>query len=289
MSDFIDILSEYRIPYKVSGHHHCREGWIQIDCPFCGKGSRKWHMGYSLTGGHVSCWRCGIHSAAYALSVLTGVPVKEMEKVLKGVKSRKVEKIIKTGTLKVPNGVGELGEAHKLYLRRRGFDPDEIARIWGVQGISLASHYAWSLFVPNHLGGEIVSWSIRQLSDKGARWLQAPPEMEAISGKSLLYGEDKASHSIVICEGPSDCWAIGPGAVATLGLNYSSSQIVRMLKYPVRAVCFDNEPLAQRRANQLVEMLAIYPGDTYNIRLDSSDAGSASKRELRSIRKLLYS
>lgn len=286
---FTDILSEYHIPYMTGGHHHCREGWIQFDCPFCGKGTRKWHMGYSLAGGHCSCWRCGVHSAAYTLSVITGTPVKEIEKVLKGVKRSRTEKIVKTGTLKIPKGVGDLGDAHKLYLRRRGFDPDEIARIWGVQGIGLAAQYPWSLFVPNHLGGEIVSWSVRQLSDKGARWLQAPQECEAISGKDLLYGEDKAGHAIVVCEGPGDVWAIGPGAVATLGLNYSSAQIVRMLRYPVRAVCFDNEPLAQQRAKQLVEMLAIYPGDTYNIRLDAKDAGSASKRELRSIRKLLYS
>ena len=284
-----DIFNDYHIPYKVSGHHHCREGWIQIDCPFCGRNTKKWHMGYSLNGGHMSCWRCGIHSAAWTLSVITGISVKDIEKVLKGVKTRKLEKTKKTGTLKLPDGIDELGNAHKLYLRKRGLNPDEISRIWGVKGIGIAAKYPWSLFVPNYIGDSLVSWCVRELSDKGVRWMDAPAEMEAVSGKEILYGEQLASHAIIICEGPGDCWSIGPGAVATLGLNYSTSQVNLMLKYPVRAVCFDNEPLAQKRAKELVEMLAVYPGETYNIQLDSKDAGSASEKELRSIRKLLNS
>ena len=41
----------------------------------------------------------------------------------------------------------------------------------------------------------------------------------------------------------------------TLGVGYSRAQLLRISKYPLRAVCFDSEPAAQERARQLCEEL----------------------------------
>ena len=100
-----------------------------------------------------------------------------------------------------------------------------------------------------------------------------------------MYGEDYARHSITIQEGPTDAWNTGPGAVATLGTGYSEAQVNRMVKYPIRAVCFDNNPIAQKRARKLCNDLAVFPGVTSNIKLNSEDAGSATKKEIYKIRK----
>ena len=59
--EFSEILTEYNIPIAPEKHHHAREGWIQFDCPFCGKDSQGWHMGYSLENNFANCWRCGNH------------------------------------------------------------------------------------------------------------------------------------------------------------------------------------------------------------------------------------
>ena len=104
--------------------------------------------------------------------------------------------------------------------------------------------------------------------------------------KSVLYGADHARHAVVVCEGPIDCWAIGPGAVATLGTAYTQAQALALARYPVRAVCYDAEPDAQRRAARLCQTLAAFDGTTVNVVLETGkDAAAASKAEVAELRK----
>ena len=53
------LLRQLGIPFLTSGNHHCRPGWLQLQCPFCG--SRAWHLGYNLRWGYLNCYRCGKH------------------------------------------------------------------------------------------------------------------------------------------------------------------------------------------------------------------------------------
>ena len=136
--------------------------------------------------------------------------------------------------------------------------------------------------------GNDGSWTTRAVSDDvKLRYVNARPEEELRPIKSLLYGQHHLRHAVVICEGPTDAWKIGPGAVATFGVNYTKAQLLRMSKYPVRFVCFDSEPIAQQRAQALCEALIPFPGTTKNITLDAMDPGSASEKELRQLRRLL--
>jgi len=68
-----------------------------------------------------------------------------------------------------------------------------------------------------------------------------------------------------------------------------SEQVERIAKYPVRAVCYDNEPDAQQRARELADRLSVLPGDTYNITLDSKDPGEATRKEIERIRREILS
>ena len=248
---FKDLLKQYHIPSAPEGHHHCREGWIQIDCPFCAKDSHKWHMGYSLEDRFVNCWRCGSHPLLNTLLEL-GIPSKEAylftkEKIIKPLKKR-----IITSKLKIPKGVGELLPAHKHYLKERGFHWKRLQKIWHIQGIGIASNLSWRIFIPIYSQDKMVSWTTRSISNSEhiTRYISAPLEEESIPHKSLLYGEEYAQHNIIIVEGPTDVWRIGPGAAATLGLNYTQAQINRMLKYSIRAICFDNQLVAQNKAKE---------------------------------------
>jgi len=288
---FIDLLIEYRIPYKTEGHHHCRPGWIQIDCPFCGDGSHKFHMGYSLVGNYINCWQCGSHPTVNVLIELTGLSTEKCRRLLKGLEKSKFEKRIIRGRLKIPKGVGDLQIPHARYLVRRGFLPGDIIQLWKVQGIGIASKLSWRIFIPIIYRGETVSWTTRAISDKAniIRYISAKSEQETIPHKELLYGEDYARHAIIIVEGPFDVWKIGPGAVATLGLGYSQAQVNKMIRYPIRAICFDSDRQAQKRANKLFNTLSVFKGDTYNVILDSKDAAEASIEELKTLReRFLY-
>jgi hypothetical protein len=192
------------------------------------------------------------------------------------------------GRLQIPKGVGELLPAHRKYLCSRGYDPDEIVRIWGVQGIGMAMKLSWRLFIPITLEKRVVSWTTRAIrKDAEMRYISASLEEESVSHKTLLYGADKAKHAVCAVEGPMDVWKIGPGAVGLLGIGHKRSQVERLSRFLVRGVCFDNEPKAQERARKLVNDLSVFPGQTFNIVLDSKDPGEATDKELRQVRRAL--
>jgi hypothetical protein len=146
-----------------------------------------------------------------------------------------------------------------------------------VGGIGLASKFAWRVFIPFYFRGEVVSFLTRGIVDE-QRYRSAQASEEILDHRSLLYGEDHARHAIVICEGPTDVWAIGPGAVATCGIGYKREQVVRMAGFPVRGILYNNEPEAQRRAKKLCRELEVFPGKTFNIVPTYKDAAETMNK-----------
>lgn len=287
---FEDILNTYNIPYRKPGqHHHARPGWLQLDCPFCGSNERKFHLGYNIQYGYLNCWRCGFHPAVQTIQQLTNLPAKECYQLLKQVTRQTPPKLHKTiGKLKMPKHNKKLAKPHKQYLKYRGFSPKQIKKLWDVRSISIAKELQWRLLIPIRFTDEIVSWTTRSIADNvNKKYITAPTAKEKHHHKDLLYGEEYARHAIIITEGVMDVWNIGPGGVATFGLNFSQPQFLKMLAYPNRFICFDNEKEAQRTAKQLSNELALYPGKTYNIKLDSKDPGEAPKKEIKKLRKLM--
>lgn len=286
---FTEILSQLNIEYKTEGHHHCRPNWIQLDCPFCAKDSKKWHLGYSLEYHFLNCWRCGVHQPVETLIEITNLSFSECKKLLAGIETTKVKREKPKGKLKLPIGVEELQNPHVRYLQARGFKVSKLKSLWQIKGIAVSTKFAWRIFIPIIHHGKTVSWTTRSIShnNKITRYISASLKEESIPHKSLLYGEDYVQDSVIIHEGPFDVWRTGPGAVATLGTGYSNEQLSRMVKYQKRIICFDNEREAQKRANKLCDNLSVFPGETFNIQLDAKDAAEASKKEIKLLRRFL--
>lgn len=282
-----ELLNEFDIPYKIAGEHeHVTENWVGTDCPICSPNMEHFRLGFTLSGYGCSCWVCGKQTYLVMLSELTGKSVWELAALLNRDGTDVQEyKTKPKGKLVLPNRLGPLLPAHKRYLKGRGFDPDEITKIWGIQGIGIATNLAWRLFIPITNQGKIVSWTTRSISDTGTRYINAKPEEEAVSLKEMLYGEDFVRQAVVITEGCTDAWRIGPGAVATMGVNYTREQYIRMTKYPVRVIIFDNETAAQRRAKKLSNNLSMFRGETYRVIIDAKDPGSADEKEIQKIRE----
>lgn len=281
-----ELLLEHNIPTAPEGHHHSRPGWIQIDCPWCSPDSQHFRLGVNIEYGYCNCWHCGHHSLVTVLATLLRISFQQIRDLTKDLKGLKVERPAHAGQYTEPYGVMGLLGPHKIYLKRRGFSPSKIERLWSVHSIGIAPSLSWRLFIPIIHHGILTSWTTRSIGkDDKAKYISAQPEQESIPHKHLLYGEDYCRHAIVVCEGPIDAWAIGPGAVATFGLSLTNEQVVRIAKYPKRAICFDNEPNAQKVARKLVNDLSGFPGETMNIVLDSKDPGEASPTEIKRIRK----
>jgi hypothetical protein len=285
-----EILEELEIEYKQAGETpHVTVGWLGIICPWCGEGTGKYGLGIALSSRAAKCWKCGSHSLAEALVESSGKPWHVIKALLGGLDTDAPRAEKPTGKLVIPNGVGPLLPIHRDYLRSRNFDPDELAREWGIQGIGMATRLSWRLFLPILHRNKIVSWTTRSLMDEGYRYVNARPEEESIPAKSLLFGSDKALHSIIVTEGIFDAIAIGPGGVATLGVSYSRSQVDKISKYPLRVICYDSEPKAQEMARKLSEEVSIFPGRTLTITLDTGkDPASCKKEEIKRIRKFVF-
>lgn len=290
---FEEILTGLNIPFVTEGHHHCRPGWLQMDCPFCSPGWQKWRLGYNLAYRYLNCWSCGRQNIAEVLSHLADIPFGKAKGLLGDLDREFQEREDKRGKLILPKGLqDELSKKHRRYLRERGYDPDDLVEKWEIKSIGLAAHLAWRIFVPIIHRGEVVSWTTRSNLPTGQRWRSASEEQEALNHKELLYGEDYTlgSHAIVVHEGPTDVWATGPGAVGVLGTSLKRAQILRMAKYMIRVICFDNEPSAQRRAKRLCDMLEVFEGRTINVQLTAKDSSSAlleNPRELKRLRQFL--
>lgn len=285
-----ELLSELRIDFKQAGeHHHARPGWIQIrHCPFCR--SDNYHLGWNVEINYASCWRCGGHRADKVLAAL-GVGREKAREILRYVEpgfvqSRERSRI----SVLEPKGKGPLSNVHRLYLLRRGFTMEDIsglAELWQVEGIGRAAKLGWRLYIPIVYRGVRVSWTTRAVGDKVAqRYISASADEEVINHKELVYGLDFCHHSVVVVEGPLDAWKIGPGAGAVFGTMFTTAQIKKLIKIPRRYVCFDSSPDAQRRAEDLANQLACFPGITENLLIDAKDPGEASPKELKLIRKV---
>jgi len=283
-----DFLRQHGIDYREGGsHRHVRAGWIGIDCPRCGQGTGKFHAGIELSTGRAACWKCGGFNSMKLLAEAAGIDWNAVQKTgisfLSGVDAPRID--FKPGRgLEYPKGLTSLQKPHRAYLKRRGFDPDSIETLWGIQSTGPLSSLAWRIWIPIELGGRVVSWTTRAIGERNPKYLSASPEQELVNHKTVLYGEDLAGHALLVVEGPTDVWAVGPGAVATLGLKVTPQQIERMGNHPMRAICFDSD--ARRQAEALADVLQQYPGETHVVQLETGDdLADADEDEIGEIRK----
>lgn len=279
-----DFFARFGIEHAQAGeHHHARFGWIQLkSCPFCN--SDNYHLGFNLTGRYFVCWRCG---GLKTLAVLQALQV-DRNGIREFFQDLELPEFVSRpqGRLVEPKHRGPLLKAHRRYLKERGYDPDELVRIWELEGIGLSDRLSWRLYIPLIVKGKRVSWTTRTIGSKGQRYVSAAAEQEAIPHKHCIYGSDLARHSLVVVEGPADAWRIGPGAGALFGTAFTAPQVRKITQYPYRFILFDNEPHAQEQAQKLADQLSCFPGETSILETDCADPGEMSPREVRRLRRL---
>lgn len=282
-----DVLTQLSIEYRDKNHVHCRPGWVQIDCPFCSPGWRHFRLGINLRGRYTHCWCCGYHTLLSVLKEITDERTLALRELLGDLEAVYDKPEKPRGRLTLPTQVGPLLPAHRDYIRGRGFDPDHLIQVWGLRGTGFDSNLPWRIIIPVVYRGEVVSWAARRIvDDLPDRYFAAPLSQEKIPKSELLYGEDLCRHTIIVVEGFFDVFRIGPGAVATMTTSYSRAQLLRMVKYPRRVICFDSEEIAQQRASKLLADLAPFGGENYRVTTNAKDCAAASDDEVAEIRDL---
>jgi len=260
---------------------------VQVHCPFC-TGSRKYHLGIHLTHGYANCWRCGPHSILSTITKLLHVSWSEAYKIIDEYKDVGNVKVVKSSRIinenvKIPCVLEPLKDRHKKYIADRDFDVDNIVSTWGVQSTGPLSIYKHRIFIPIFYRGEIVSYQCRYTGNDEdvSRYLTCKPTDEKVFHKSILYGLDNAvSDTIVVVEGATDAWRLGPGAVATFGTNYMPEQVYQISKYKYVYLLFDPEKTAAKQGEKLGNELAFLNCEVELLDMSStgySDPGSMSQ------------
>ena len=278
-----ELLEAANVETAGQNDPHFRLGWTNTQCPFCHGSS--FHLGITNDFGRANCYKCGPKDVIHVLRVLTNRPYEEL-KAFRLYAPRR-EKITKTyGKYTPPPGLMPLSAKDRTYLTGRGLDADRLEADYGLQSIGPFSGHPRGIFIPITHKGHAVSWQIRYREPaNNLRYFTATDEQKTISEKEILFGSDRCSHTIIVCEGFFDKANIGHGAVCTFGLAYTQAQVLLMSRFARRIICFDKSFAAQQVASRLAGDLAAFPGETLQVCLEADDPGSASRAEVEELRK----
>lgn len=266
--DALSFFQYFGIDYKTEGHKHCRDGWVQIRCPFC-FGNEGWHLGYEFEKDWWNCWRCGFHRTWDVLLALLGSRslAKDALSKFRGretLRQRK-KKQKKELVLEIPAGLQPLTKRARKYLVERKFDPDLLEIVWKIQSTSNFGNLRYRIYAPIYLNGQLVSWQCRDVTgNSNLRYLGQSEDKEIVNNKDTLYGIDQAiGQSCVVVEGITDVWRLGPGAVATFGIKYRASQVAMLLnRFTSFHILFDpDDPQAYIQAQKLAGDLSSFGRD----------------------------
>jgi hypothetical protein len=118
-----------------------------------------------------------------------------------------------------------------VYLRGRGFDPELLSKKFRVayceKAVAEMLPAGNRIIVPMHMDGDLVGWQARFIGEPTEKWCPKYYSMPRMLKSAILYNFDSARHysAVVVVEGITDVWSVGPQAVALLGKVASPYQI----------------------------------------------------------------
>lgn len=296
MKDIQQLLINNKIEIKTRGSQISR-GWIGVCCPYCGDDN--FHLGYNKELNVFSCWRCGTKPLIKTLKLLTGLSKNELEQELKlvyNIEQEEKKNIVKNSECFLPKSSQLLQAEHKEYLCKRGFNPNELEKIWGLRGVGDdGTKWANRIIIPIYFSGRLVSFTSRDITDKNKiKALTCPQDKEVIHCKNIVHGFDLVQgNSVIVTEGPFDAMKFGPGAVSTLGIKFTEHQVSLLGAFRNIFIVFDSiindngfekEKIAQEQAQKLADSLAI-TSNVWVIDEFESDPSDMTNNQIKRIKK----
>ena len=211
-----------------------------------------------------TCFRCGRHSVSEVIRGLLGCSWAEAYKLRSLYRGRE-EKAFSAGleparpgkSLALPVNTKPLSDRHQRYLKNRGFDPSSLLPLWDLQGTGPVGTYKLRIIAPVYHDNRLVSYIGRDITDRSAKkYLPCPAEKELRPHKQCLYGLDLVPRdSVVVVEGITDVWRLGPGAVATFGSKFTLAQVNILAQFKTCHVMYDAD--AEASADKLAGHLSV--------------------------------
>ncbi len=281
------LLGDFKIPFTPS-----ERGWVNLQCPMCDDEGE--HGGFSPEG-YYFCFKCGWHPVLTVLSNLLPFAKEEIKKAIRPYYLKQERILLKrqatptAGVCRLPIGCIPFQDAHRKYLLSRNFNPDELEQTWGLKGTRHLGEYKFRIIAPIYFNGELVSYQGRDITGQASlRYKTCHKKDEVIHHKDIFYGLDYAStDKVIVCEGITDVWRFGAGAIATFGISVTPNQLLFLAKSPYEKiyVMFDTEPQAVREAEKLVRNLTGLGKEAELIKLDKGDPAGLSTSEAAEIKQ----
>jgi len=294
--EFEKFCREHSIATAPGGHKHRRPGWVQVECPFC-TGNPGYHLGYNIQNDYFNCWRCGHKSVSDVIMRFLDCSYRDAQRELKMFKGRPRFKKDKEdlrpklrSACKWPPDCGPLKKQHKQYLKSRDFDPDVLEERYQLRGTGYLGNYKFRIIAPIFFEHKMVSYQGRDITERSALPYKACAQAdEARDHKHCLYGAELVPGSdVVIVEGIVDAWRLGPGAVATFGIEHTQAQLNLLRKYRRRFVYYDSADVqAMEQAEKLAAALSAFRGEVEIIETEWEDPGEMPQEEANELMKEL--
>lgn len=288
--DVIQLYKDYGIFYATEGNKHCREGWVNIACPFC-VGNEGLHLGYNLEENYYVCWRCGWKTTESVISKILKLSMEDTKSILRRyernytLKDNTILKV-KLNTLSYEIIGEECTKKHKAYLKKRKYDVDTLIRMFQLRGTGPCTildglNYSHRIIIPVFWEGKEVSFISRDVTEHHSlRYITCPTKREIIEHKHILYAHPDTfqSSTCFVVEGVFDVFRFGVGAVATFGIKYTQEQMKLLSKLFSKVyVVYDSDPQAFISAKKLVSELRFRGVSSKVIEIDS-DPGDMDQR-----------
>lgn len=273
---------------------------MQTHCPQCSDGRSGYHLGFNIKYGNFNCWRC---RKVRQVEAIRGLLHCTMEKAFElraqysdpnaSKRTRKVQ-VQRSRRVQAPPHMDALKRRHVDYLHdKRGLrNIDALAELWEMQGTEhYSGDWSWRVISPiRSSGGKLQAYVGRSIiPETKEKYRLTEGKKCAGDPEGFLYGIHHVPDRkrIIVVEGPGDVWNMGPGTVATMGIDWRRKQACILREYDARFIMYDPEPLAQKQAQALADWLSLFPGTTEIIDGLPSDPGSIDRKLVRKIRREL--
>lgn len=291
MSVLESLLEDYSVDFIIDGQNSSGD-YVNINCVTgdC-VGDEKHKLGIHKSMGWAVCWACGRRNIYDVVREL-GIPWKEF-KILQEEEmdewglEQNSNKVItelppETKGINIPGE--EIQQVHRDYLESRGYDVDWLIKEYKIKGTIWHERevrktingeqvkrkdYSLShrVIFPVMHKGVPISYIARSYDPKETtrRYRCCDPCDELMFHKSLLFNADRATGDrVIVNEGMLDTLKLVQGSgrfdiVSTYGTAYTNEQLVYLrTHYKEVIVMYDNEPLAQQHAKEIVSYLQSY-------------------------------
>ena len=292
MIQIIDLLEDIKIKSKTSGKN-VSNGWVEISCPYCDDPSE--HLGINLQNGGFNCWVCGEKGSIFKLMMkiencnyyqAQNIIEKFSDDIIYLPQEKDLNTYLTNRNIIPKEATVELPQLHIDYLRSRNFDPVKIQQQYKIMACYTTGSYAYRIIIPVIIDEEIVNFTGRDVTDKQEnKYKNCPNSTAILPMKECLYNIDSVSNKVIICEGPTDVWRIGQGSIATMGVEYTTTQLAILSRKEPKEIYILYDSDAIKGAEKLASAVSTFCSKVEILELEKGDPADMTTKEVITLRK----